>query len=59
MTGDNDRALVCAEKSLKAGYANYYNWMYNTDARINVAPLRDDLRFLNLLNRYDMIFKNN
>lgn len=58
MTGDNDRALVCAEKSLKAGYANYYNWMYNTDARINVAPLRDDLRFLNLLNRYEMIFKN-
>ena len=56
-TGDNDRALTCAEASLKAGYANYYDWMYNTDARINVAPLRDDLRFLNLLHRYEGIFK--
>ena len=55
--GDSDRALSCVEASLKAGYANYYDWMYNTDARINVAPLRDDLRFLNLLSRYEGLFK--
>lgn len=54
---DSDRALTCVEAALKAGYANYYDWMYNTDARINVAPLRDDLRFLNLLHRYEGIFK--
>lgn len=55
--GDNDRALSCVEASLKAGYGNYYNWMYNNDARISVAPLRDDLRFLNLLHRYEGLFK--
>lgn len=55
--GDSDRALSCVEASLKAGYANYYDWMYNIDARINVAPLRDDLRFLNLLSRYEGLFK--
>lgn len=54
---DSERALACAEAALKAGYANYFDWMYNTDARINVAPLRDDLRFLNLLHRYEGIFK--
>lgn len=54
---DYDRALNCAEASMKAGYGNIYNWMYNTDARINVAPLRDDLRFLNLLHRYEGVFK--
>lgn len=47
-----DKAIDCATRSLEAGYANYYDWNYNTDARINVAPLRDDLRFLNLLQRY-------
>lgn len=55
--GDYDRALSCAEASMKAGYGNIYNWMYNNDARINVAPLRDDLRFLNLLHRYEGLFK--
>lgn len=55
--GDSDRALMCVEAALKAGYANYYDWMYNSDSRINVAPLRDDLRFLNLLHRYEGIFK--
>lgn len=54
--GDNDRALACAEASLKAGYANYYDWTDNRDGRINVAPLRDDLRFLNLLHRHAPIF---
>ncbi len=56
--GDNDRALQCAEASLKAGYGNLFDWMYNTDARINCAPLRDDLRFLNLLHRYNGLFES-
>ncbi len=55
--GDNDRALQCAEASMRKGYANYYNWMLNTDSPANVAPLRDDLRFLNLIERYGGLFK--
>jgi len=55
-TGDNDRALAAAEKSLKAGYANLYNWTEYADGRVNCAPLRDDLRFLNLLHRNKSLF---
>lgn len=55
--GDNDRALQCAEASMRKGYANYYNWMLNTDSPVNLAPLRDDLRFLNLVERYGGLFK--
>lgn len=54
--GDTDKALQCAEKALSLGYANYHNWMDADDGRINVAPLRDDLRFLNMIHRYDAIF---
>lgn len=55
--GDNDRALQCAEESLRKGYANYYNWMLCTDSPVNIAPLRNDLRFLNLIERYGSLFK--
>ena len=55
--GDYDKALQCAEASLKLGYANYYNWMFNEDEPINVRPLRDDLRFLNLMSRYSGLFE--
>lgn len=55
-SGDSDRALTCAENALKAGYANLYDWMHNQDARINVAPIRDELRFLQLINRYTGLF---
>lgn len=54
--GDDDRALECTEEALKAGYANLYDWMHNTDARINVAPIRDHLKFLQLINRYTGLF---
>lgn len=49
---NTDKALECAERALEAGYANYYDWQYESDARVNVEPLRDDLRFINLLDRY-------
>jgi len=55
-SGNSDRALRCAEESLKLGYANYHDWNDANDGLINVAPLRDDLRFLNLLHRYRHIF---
>lgn len=54
--GDNDRALSAAERSLKAGYANLYNWTEYADGHVNAAPLRDDLRFLNLLHRNKSLF---
>ncbi|MCM1309455.1 MAG: tetratricopeptide repeat protein [Bacteroides sp.] len=54
--GRTDKALDCAEKALKAGYANYYNWTDNNSARINVAPLRDNARFKALLEQYKSIF---
>ncbi len=55
-SGDMDKAMKCAEKSLDLGYANYHQWTEAADGRITVAPLRDDLRFLNMLHRHDAIF---
>ncbi len=54
--GDIERAMELADKSLNLGYANYHAWTEATDGRVNVAPLRDDLRFLNMLHRHDSIF---
>lgn len=54
--GNYDKALQCAEASMKLGYANYYNWMFNEDEPINVSSLRDDLRFMNLMSRYSGLF---
>ncbi|MBD5174946.1 MAG: tetratricopeptide repeat protein [Bacteroidales bacterium] len=54
--GDTDKAMDCARKSLELGYANYHDWTEAADGRVNVAPLRDDLTFLNLLHKYNAIF---
>lgn len=54
--GLTDKALDCMEKSLANGYANAHNWNRNEDARINVAPLRDNPRFTSLLEQYKAIF---
>ncbi|MCM1067870.1 MAG: tetratricopeptide repeat protein [Muribaculaceae bacterium] len=54
--GDTEKAMKMAEKALDLGYANYHNWTEAVDGRVNVAPLRDDLRFLNMLHRHDAIF---
>lgn len=54
--GDVERAMELAGKSLDLGYANYHDWTEAIDGRVNVAPLRDDLKFLNLLHRHDAIF---
>lgn len=54
--GDNDKALQCAAEAMKLGYANYHQWTQAADGTVNVAPLRDDLKFLNLLHRNDAIF---
>ncbi|MCM1111368.1 MAG: tetratricopeptide repeat protein [Clostridium sp.] len=54
--GNTERALDHMEKSLSNGYANYHNWMDNTVARVNVAPLRSLPRFKQLIDRYSSIF---
>lgn len=55
--GRTDKALDCVEAALKAGYANYHDWMLRDDARINVAPVRDTPRFKALLQQYKSIFE--
>lgn len=56
LQGNDDKALECAERSLQAGYSDNHNWMVNNDGFINVGPLRDDLRFLRLMQKYNSIF---
>ncbi len=54
--GNIEKAMKCANEALDLGYANYHNWTEAIDGRVNVGPLRDDLRFLNMLHRHDAIF---
>lgn len=56
LRGDDDRALQCVERSLQAGYSDNHNWMNNTDGPVNAGVLRDDLRFLRLMQKYNYIF---
>lgn len=51
-----DKAMECARKALELGYANYHEWTEAKDGRVTVAPLRDDLTFLNMLHKYNSIF---
>ncbi len=54
--GDTDKAMQLVEQSLNLGYANYHNWTSFADGPINIATLRDDLRFMQALNRHAVIF---
>ena len=54
--GEADKAFECMAVSLGKGYANYYNWTVNSDADVNVAPIRADSRFSGLLDKYASIF---
>lgn len=56
LRGNEAKALECVEASLKAGYSDDHNWMKNNDGQVNAAALRDNLRFLNLMNEYNSIF---
>lgn len=55
-SGSLDRAFDCMETSLENGYADYYNWTFNNDSMVSVAPLRHDVRFKTLLDRYNYLF---
>ncbi len=51
-----DRALECMAKSLELGFANYHLWTDAKEGWLNPGELRNELRFLNLLSRYSIIF---
>lgn len=54
--GDNERAIALARKSIELGYANYYDWMTLNDGLCTVAPLRDDLTFLRLVDQHKILW---
>lgn len=56
-SGDTDKALECMNRSLEKGYANFHNWTMASEANLNVAPIRTDKRFAQLLSKYALIFK--
>lgn len=56
MAGNLDRAFNCMETALENGYADYYNWTFNDDSIVSVAPLRKDSRFKALLDQYNYLF---
>lgn len=54
--GEPDKALECMERALEKGFADYHAWMDEKDGWLIPGSLRDELRFLNLINRYAIIF---
>ncbi len=56
-SGDFEQAFTCMRKALEQGYANNFDWRYNNDANINVAPLRSLPEFESLLTQYAGIFE--
>lgn len=54
--GDNDRALALAEKSLSLGYGSYYDWQAAGEGFVTVAPLRNDARFKQLMDKWSHLF---
>lgn len=56
LAGENEKGLECTTKALDLGYANYFDWTERHEGYVNVASLRDDLRFLQILNRHNAIF---
>lgn len=52
-----DEAFDALRTSLSLGFADLQNIRFNNIANINLAPLRDDPRFDELLNRYNHLFE--
>lgn len=53
---DLDNAYKCMDRSLEIGYGNLYDWTVNKQANLNCEPLRGELRFESLLQKYDFLF---
>lgn len=56
MTDDRDKALECVDKALERGFGDYELWSHGGQGWLTVAPLRDELRFLNLLSRHAVLW---
>lgn len=56
LAGENEKGLECTSTALDRGYANYFDWTERHEGYVTVASLRDDLRFLQMLNRHNNIF---
>lgn len=54
--GDNNEALKLAAMALERGYANLYDWEYDTTANINISPLRNMPEFKELLEKNAHLF---
>lgn len=55
--GDIDSAFDMMRIALQQGYASLYDWKYSDLANLNVAPLRSDDRFSQLLSTYSHLFE--
>lgn len=56
LAGENEKGLECTQRALDLGYANYFDWTERHEGYVNVASLRDDLRFLQLVAHHNSIF---
>lgn len=56
LLGDNDNALKYMDTALQKGYANYHDWVMNSDGCINVAPIRELPKFKELISKYSTLF---
>lgn len=56
LTGDTEKALQCVQTALSKGFGSYYLWNDYKEGEINVAPLRQNSQFLQLLQKYATLF---
>lgn len=54
---ETEKAFDCLETALNKGYANKYQYTVCDDARVNLAPIRKDPRFMKTLANYSYIFE--
>ena len=47
--GQNQQAMQCVANAVANGYGNLYDWLINSDMRVNVAPLRSEPGFNRLV----------
>ena len=51
MTGDTEKALQCAEKSVNLGFGSLYLWNEYDEGLINVSAIRNNDRFKKIINK--------
>ena len=56
LTGNTEKALYCVQTSLSKGFGSYYLWNDYSVGDVNVAPLRQNPQFSQLLQKYASLF---